>query len=265
MWNKTIPNFRERHGCAYKCHGNVAGRAESFTDLENERADKWHSKAARGLGLIGVSQLDPLTVAPVSHEVTAGQVTMNGYLDDKHVVWLNGPGYGNTDGGRRPDAGTSAYSNNRNGAQTAPKVLEATPTNYADAMNLTQAEIDAGETIVADPGDPAYAGNVAVSAAWAIYDSFAAVVPEQILRMPAGSRADVRMSATWSGTGGGMWVVEIQRALDSGHPEDDVIFNDLSGHYQFGIAVFDNCGRGEVPPGHTTYGECQYQVLRFER
>ncbi|MBW6481214.1 MAG: hypothetical protein K0B37_17430, partial [Bacteroidales bacterium] len=33
--------------------------------------------------------------------------------------------------------------------------------------------------------------------------------------------------------------------------------------YEYSVAVFDNCGRGELPPGHTTYGDGQYQILRF--
>ena len=260
IWNKSIPNFQARHGCAYKCHGNVAGLAESFTDLEGERGDIWHSKAARGLGTINVRQEGVLTIDPVSHEVTAGHLIMNGYLDDKHLVWRNGPGFDTEDAGRRGDGGSSADSRNRNSTQDAPKFMESDPQNYVDAMVLTQEEIDTGETFVVDPTNNAYVGDAAVNAAWAKYQSFSAVVPERILRTPLDSRGNVRMSASWNN---GTWVIELHRALDTGHPEDDIIFSDLGADYEFGLAVFDNCGRGEVPPGHTTYGDCQYQVLRF--
>ena len=67
-------------------------------------------------------------------------------------------------------------------------------------------------------------------------------------------------AATWTN---GLWVHEFRRALVTGGIRDDVQFDDLSKEYAFFIAVFDNCGRGEIPPGHNTYGDGQYQVLRF--
>ena len=63
----------------------------------------------------------------------------------------------------------------------------------------------------------------------------------------------------------GVWVNEFKRKLDTGDAENDIIFNDLYHTYEFSIAVFDNCGRGEIPPGHNTYGNGQYLLLRFQQ
>ena len=43
---------------------------------------------------------------------------------------------------------------------------------------------------------------------------------------------------------------ELVRDLDTKSPIDDVIFDlSKSREYEFSIAVFDSCGRGEIPPG----------------
>lgn len=263
IWNMSIPNYRTVHGCAVKCHGNVPGSSE-FTDTRGAKADIWHTKAARSLGAIQIVQVTKpvVSVKNDSYEATGGELRFNGWLDDKYLVWymdLN-DGYDLEDSGRRGDKGKSTYSHNRNKTKKAPKYMEKKPADYADAMVLTQSEIDAGEIIVVDPENPDYAGDKAVNKAWKRYKAAKAVVPERILRNPAGSRGDVKHSATWKD---GVWTSEFMRALNTGSPDDDVVFNDETRDYEFSIAVFDNCGRGEIPPGHTTYGDGQYQILRF--
>ncbi len=262
LWNVAMPQFRERNGCAIKCHGNVPGSSE-FNDLANSIGDIWHGKAARGLALNGATINSALTIqtAGEEYEATAGSITFNGVLDDKWLVWYQdfADGYDTEDSGRRGDGGGSAYSHNRNGDKSAPKQIETDPADWADAMALTQQEIDDGETIVTDPAAEGY-DAVAVAAAWANYAALDAVVPERILRQPDGSRGDVSHSATWSN---GTWVHEFRRELVTG-TSDDVQFDlDVSTEYEYGIAVFDNCGRGEIPPGHNTYGDGQYQILRL--
>ena len=265
LWNMTTPNFRTVHGCAVKCHGNVPGSSE-FTDKKGSKMDIWHTKAARGMGGISNEQIakPKVTTADDSFEATAGELRFNGWLDDKYLVWYMDldDGYDLEDSGRRGDKGKSAYSHNRNKAKSAPAFMEKAPENYPDAMVLTQSEVDAGEVLVADPDSPDYAGDKAVKKAWKQYKAVKAVVPERVLRNPAGSRADVKHGATWKD---GVWVSEFKRALDTGSPRDDVIFNDLNKEYEFSVAVFDNCGRGEIPPGHNTYGNGQYQVLKFRK
>lgn len=261
IWNISTPQFFERNGCAIKCHGNVPGSSE-FTDLEGSTMDIWHSKAARALGLYQATDSGDLTIDAASEafEVTSGSVDFMGVLDDKRLIWYMDvdDGYDLEDSGRRGDAGKSMYSHNRNADKSAPLYIEIAPESWTDAMFLTQDEIDAGETIVADPSDTAY-DAAAVAAAWDNYVTLKAVVPERVLREPEGSRGDVQNAARWED---GVWVNVFRRALATGNA-DDAQF-DPAETAEFSIAVFDNCGRGEIPPGHTTYGDGQYQVLRFK-
>ncbi len=171
IWNISTPNFRDGYGCAIKCHGNVPGSSE-YTDLDMSTMDIWHSKAARGLGLYSVTDSGDLTIdtATEAFEATSGTINFSGVLDDKRLVWYMDlkDGYDLEDSGRRGDKGRGAYSHNRNGDKSAPLFSEIAPDSWVDAMVLTQAEIDAGETIVADPSDAAYDAD-AVAAAWDNY------------------------------------------------------------------------------------------------
>ena len=263
LWNMTIPNYREGFGCAIKCHGNVPGSA-AFTDSVGAVGDMWHTKAHRDLGLFSGTINSPITVQTggEAFEVTGGSVTLQGVLDDKRIVWYQDfdDGFDTEDSGRRGDAGKKVYANNRSEDKSAPLWIETDPADWIDAMVLTQDEIDASEAIPADPSDPAYAA-ASVAAAWAKYAALNAVVPERILSDPEGSRGDVLDSATWAD---GVWVHEFKRKLITGNTDDDVQFDlNAATEYEFSITVFDNSGRGEIPPGHTTYGAGQYQILRF--
>ncbi len=263
LWNMSIPTFRERFGCAIKCHGNVPGSA-AFTDSVNAVGDMWHTKAARDLGLSGGLINSPVTVqtAGEAFEVTGGSVTIQGVLDDKRIVWYRDfdDGFDTEDSGRRGDAGKKVYANNRNDDKSGPLWMETEPTDWIDAMVLTQDEIDSGEAIGADPTATDYDATAA-AAAWDQYVTLSAVVPERVLSAPEGSRGDVLDFATWTD---GVWVHEFQRKLVTGNTDDDVQFDvNAATEYDYSIAVFDNAGRGEIPPGHTTYGDGQYQILRF--
>ena len=263
IWNIDTPDFYEGRGCAIKCHGNVPGSSE-FTDLEGSTMDIWHSKAARGLGVFALADNGNLNIdtATEAFEVTAGAVGFEGVLDDKWLIWYMNleNGYDTEDSGRRGDAGQSAYGHNRTSDKANPAFIELAPESWSDAMVLLQDEIDSGEAITADPASADYNAS-AVEAAWDKYVSLEAIVPERILREPAGSRADVLHEARWVD---GTWVNVFRRALMTGN-SDDVQFDLSQGkQFDFSIAVFDNCGRGEIPPGHTTYGEGQYQILRFK-
>lgn len=237
--------------------------SSEFTDLEGSTMDIWHSKAARGLGLYSATDSGDLTIdtATEAFEATAGTVSFSGVLDDKRLIWYMDleDGYDLEDSGRRGDAGRGAYSHNRNGDKSAPLFIEIAPDSWADAMALTEAETTDGSAIVADPGDPGY-DTAAAAAAWDDYVALGALVPERVLREPEGSRADVLHSAVWSD---GIWISEFHRALVTGNPDDTQFDLGAATEYKFSIALFDNCGRGEIPPGHTTYGDGQYQILRF--
>ena len=231
-------------GCMAKCHMYYPTDTDPHVSthgivddawLTSGRADMWHSKAARGGAYLSASGTG-LTIDPATSEVTAGTFSMLGYADDKYVdVWKPDAENGE-DGGRYGDAGTSAYSHNRIEDKSRPKYIEKNPANYADAMILTQDEIDAGECA----GD----GTAGVSDAdaatyWTAYATLNAVVPERILRTPDGSRSDLGFGAVWNN---GTWTSEIVRDLNTGN-DDDVQF-DIAEEYLFGVAEFDNSRHG---------------------
>ena len=59
----------------------------------------------------------------------------------------------------------------------------------------------------------------------------------------------------------GTWIHVFKRKLCSGN-DDDLEFSPQM-EYEFSVTVFNNCGWGESPPAHTTYGNGQYQIPRF--
>ncbi len=98
-------------------------------------------------------------------------------------------------------------------------------------------------------------------------------MPERILcntsftspTYPTGSQADTREAAVWKD---GTWTLEYKRALDPGHPEDDVIFNDLSRPYYFGVAWMDNTdGAYHIPSGvlKMVFAACDSPLLGLSR
>jgi hypothetical protein len=100
-------------------------------------------------------------------------------------------------------------------------------------MVLRQAEIDNGEAVTV-----ASLSENDIETYWAAYAAVNAVVPERILKIPSGSRGDLRQSAVWEN---GMWTTEYERALVTGY-SDDVQFSDLGKGYLFGTATMENSG-----------------------
>ncbi|OIP07367.1 MAG: hypothetical protein AUJ96_07485 [Armatimonadetes bacterium CG2_30_66_41] len=238
MWNIAAPNF-DRVGCLVKCHpGTHDPAGEDDAWLETGKADMWHMKAARYLPNAGISQSGALSIEATTHAVTAGTVTFSGWADDKWIgQWsaANAP-----DGGRYGDAGAGAETRNRSADKTAPNYVETAPLDFVDAMTLYQTEIDNGEA-----AQVAGLSAAQRQAAWDRYVALKAAVPERILRTPAGSRADVQQAGIWRD---GTWTLEYRRALDTGRPEEDVIFNDLNAKYPFGVAWMDNTDGAEHIP-----------------
>jgi len=126
------------------------------------------------------------------------------------------------------DAGEIPYLRNGDLADAVPLYIEVSPVDFADALVLTQAEIDAGEAV-------AVAGLTAgqIGQSWARYVQLNAVVPELVLKTPSGSAADVRVAATWHS---GVWTLELRRKLVTGSP-DDVAFSDLTRPYAFTLTM----------------------------
>jgi len=231
-------------GCMTKCHmywptdDDPHVSTHGIVDdawLASGRADMWHSKAARSDAYISATGTD-LTIDAATSQITAGTYSALGYADDKYVdIWqedaINGE-----DGGRYGDAGTSAYSHNRISDKSRPKYMEIAPVDFADAMFLTQDEIDASEVV----GDETTGvSDVDAATYWPQYLALNAIVPERILRQPDGSRGDLDLGATWSD---GTWTVEFSRELLNGN-DDDIQF-DILNEYLFNIAQFDNSRHG---------------------
>jgi len=215
MWEITeIAGFDA--GCIVKCHSPNAYVAA------NETGDIWHLKAARGMGAIGATNSSTLTINATTFEATAGTINIIGVADDNVI----------DDVDRGGDAGTGPYSDNDNGTG-APAWIETAPTDWMDAMYLTQAEITATEAVnrslITSQQDQWYIGN---------YTALGAVVPRHITSPGAGSRGDINTGATWDN---GTWTVEISRLLDTTN-NDDVVFNTAGVSYHFSIALMDNSG-----------------------
>lgn len=246
MWNIDIPATQwEKDGCMNKCHFDVNNPVAPDDDAEDDsylplgqHGDLWHMKPGRGLGVTSAQQSGTVVIDPVTHQATAGTFQLVGYLDDQNMKEYIGKPDG--DGGRVGDAGSGADSRNRNAAQTAPKYIEKNPTDYIDALVITQAEINAGETAMVD--------SITVTdlnTYWAKYAALNAVVPERTVKPPTGSRGDVHAAGLWQD---GVWYVEIQRALNTGNA-DDALFA-LNSVSTFGVALMDNAHGGE----HWTQG-----------
>ena len=231
-------------GCMTKCHMYYPTDTDPHVSthgivddawLTSGRADMWHSKAARSDAYLSATGTG-LTIDAATHQITAGTYSALGYADDKYVdVWMHDSVNGE-DGGRYGDAGKSAYSHNRIGDKSRPKYMETAPVDFADAMFLTQDEIDAAEVV----GDPTTGVSDADAATyWPQYLALNAIVPERILRQPEGSRGDLDLGTNWTD---GIWTVEFSRELLNGN-DDDVQFDILS-EYLFNVAQFDNSRHG---------------------
>ncbi|UCC92905.1 MAG: carboxypeptidase regulatory-like domain-containing protein [Thermoplasmata archaeon] len=233
MWDMDTTGF-ETVGCQAKCH---IGKDWSYLDVPGDIADIWHVMAGRSLSATEVHQLADPTVA--DYEATSGEFQLLGYGDDTKVEYDPDEGQFPT-GGRHGDDGTASFSPNANESGGSPSYIEKDPADWLDAMVLHMSEVDAGETVTADPEDPSYSASD-VADAWANYDALGASVPESVLAEPTGSRGDIDGGATWKD---GVWTVEMGRPLvtDNG---DDVQFDDLDATYDFGISTMNNtAGKG---------------------
>ncbi|MDZ7304383.1 MAG: ammonia-forming cytochrome c nitrite reductase subunit c552 [candidate division KSB1 bacterium] len=250
MWNIDIPADQwERNGCMTKCHFDVNnpvasdGNPEDDTYLPaGQHADLWHMKPGRGLGVTSVQQSGNVVIDPVTHQATSGVFQLVGFLDDQNMKEY----VGKPDGGRVGDSGSGADSRNRNAAQTGPLYIEKNPTDYMDAMVLTQAEIDAKEVAKVDS-----ITTTELNTYWAKYAALNAVVPERYVKPPTSSRGDVRAAGLWNN---GVWYVEIQRALNTGNADDAALA--LNSIATFGVALMDNAGGDE----HWTQGSVLNKV-----
>jgi len=246
----TITGFADQ-GCMVKCHTDL-GSAGAFLDVDGEQGDMWHMKAARSLPVTEASQTGTPTIND-DHQATSGTFSFMGYIDDKVLTYDEAPHEG--DGGRHGDDGGSTYGRNRNSAATGPMYIESNPADYIDAMVLTQAEIDDGQTLTIDS-----ASVDDVADAWAEYEALGAVIPERVLRDATGSRGDIVQAAVWED---GTWHTEFSRALVTGN-SDDVQFDDLAAMYRFGVSLMDDAGGSDHSTSNTDTFLLEFYVAPTE-
>ncbi len=237
LWEITPIEGFAAAGCYIKCHPEH-GTAGAYLDNEGELGDIWHMKSARSLPTTGSSQTDDPTIDE-NHQATSGTFSFHGFQDDKLLTYDEEPHVG--DGGRHGDEGSPSWFSNKNPDGTKPLYVERAPDDYIDAMVLLESEIQAGEAI-----EVATAMATDLADAAIIYDLFGAIIPENVLTDPEGSRGDLEQASVWSN---GVWSTEIRRTLVTGN-EDDVQFDDFLKTYRFSVAMMDNSG-GE---DHSTPG-----------
>ena len=129
----------------------------------------------------------------------------------------------------KPDDGEIKYSGNYVIPYTAPAYMEKDPTDFVDAMVLTQAEVDSGEAVAVAGLTPAQ-----ISQYWAKYAAVNGVVPPLVLKTASGSMADVLVGSNWKN---GVWTMEITRKLVTPYGGDDVQFDDFTKDYHFSLTI----------------------------
>jgi hypothetical protein len=134
---------------------------------------------------------------------------------------------------RLNDSGRGAYFTNWDGDASQPQLMFDPEQVGFHALQwdevITSTDFDQIYYLAEDfavPFDPNHA--------WQDGDT----IPRRVLRQPEGSRGAIRVhgEARW---GDGFWDVTLQRAMDTGFPQDDKIFRD-QGIYDIGIAVHRN-------------------------
>jgi Ethylbenzene dehydrogenase len=224
LWNVNNSVSGWNNSTCYKsCHTGLPltdGASKHFTNFPTEKIDMWHWKTVRG-GVNGNFQFD------------------DQYQDNTYP------------NGRKSDAGTQAYSDNKQtltitGTATSvsvPKYVIPGRTNYYWILG---SEITAGtaKTVAAVSAT----GVLTLSDATTIDPNVgteyqrvgAGLGPKAIagINITAydGSRGDITCKSTYTGTG---WILEFQRALKTTDAVYDVDFSSLADQY-FGFAIFEN-------------------------
>lgn len=224
LWNINNSVSGWNSGTCYKsCHTGLPlsdGASKHFTNFSTEKIDMWHWKTVRG-GVNGGFQFD------------------DQYQDNTYP------------NGRKSDAGTQAYADNRQTltitgtttSVTVPKYVIPGRTNYYWILG---SEITAGtaKTVTA----VSTTGVLTLSDATTIDPNVgtdyqrigAGLGPKAIagINITAydGSRGDITCKSTYTGSG---WILEFKRALKTTDAVFDVDFSSLNDQY-FGFAIFEN-------------------------
>jgi len=218
LWEIESDKFAEEGGSIF-CHEEF-----KHTNYPDELMDVWHWKLVR--------------TAPV-HQ-----------LDDKKLVFVDADGEGPKFNGRKSDAGTSSYSDNKqtleiNGVEmTLPLLWIPGETSYSYIMNEEPKArqivgMDENMNLVDEDGTVLTKEDFMLGSDMLI-PSIKGIKPA------TGSRGDVTVYEFYD-TASKTWNLEIQRKLANGNA-DDVQFDDLEKMYNFSISVFDDAAIAHATP-----------------
>lgn len=224
LWNVNNSVSGWNNSTCYKsCHTGLPltdGASRHFTNFATEKIDMWHWKSVRG-GVNGGFQFD------------------DQYQDNTYP------------NGRKSDAGTSAYSDNKQTltitgtaiSVSVPKYVIPGRTNY---YWILSSEITAGtaKTVTAVSAT----GELTLSDATTIDPNVgtdyqrvgaglgAKAIAGMNISSYDGSRGDITCKSTFTGNS---WILEFQRVLKTADAVYDVDFSSLVDQY-FGFAIFEN-------------------------
>ncbi len=218
LWEIESDKFAAEGGSIF-CHEEF-----KHANYPDELMDIWHWKLVR--------------TAPV-HQ-----------LDDKKLVYIDENGEGPKFDGRKSDAGTSSYSDNKqtleiNGVEmTLPLLWIPGETAYSYIMNEEPKArqivgMDENMNLVDEDGNILTKENFMLGSDMLI-PSIKGIKPA------TGSRGDVTVYEFYD-TASKTWNLEIQRKLANGN-DDDVQFDDFEKMYNFSISVFDNAAIAHATP-----------------
>ena len=228
-----VDNFNSST-CYATCHGpslpvanDMDKHTRHYLKGNGQLVDMWHWKRVRG--------------------------TYLGQVDDQQMTYVDGP-YDSHSNGRTGDEGGSGYSNNKqtlnNGSDDVSVPLYVIP-NQSDYYWISIDDIDNGTAVlvtgVDENGILALADNTLLDPASGGYEQGTGDkrIPSVTTHAFTGSRADINISAVYTGTG---WVTEFSRKLSTGNA-DDVVF-DVTEELAFGLAIFDNAAIAHgIKPG----------------
>jgi len=223
-------------GCQVACHPAGAPR---FGTLESGRLDVWYWLAGR------TNPVRDLFIA--GDDPDDADHGLPGYLDD----WFANPGAGLV-----PDPGFPAYEANfEPGAGVPQQVYRRSDDRFHNPQGICENRFG-GECLANNGVRMEYLWRENATAFYRPFNARDTLLQSNVpsdprkwvpgdlvagyrLNYPSESRADVH------GSGGhldeaGVWTLEVARALDTGDPDRDVIFDPDSGdRYVFTIAVFN--------------------------
>lgn len=255
--------FLGKHGWGYWRVPGVGG-VQSEAEYGFEKGDE---DQGWSFGSVSAQINSPLTCVTTNPDepctYLAGDVTFIDYAEDTIIVGANSTIDVNRDRPRdlycqnchkqinlpydplgmnltKPDDGATNYAGNWEVPYTVPAYMEINPTDYVDAMVLTQAEVDNGEAVAIKTLTPEQ-----ISQYWEKYSAVNGIVPNTLVKLPDKSMADVLTAANWKD---GVWTLEITRKLVTPYGGDDVQFDDLAKDYPFTAVMFNGYDLLMGPP-----------------